>query len=93
MVLSTLRQPDKLVWIGTKNGLFSFKSAYHIEKNMYKATRDNRFLRGLENYLEIESSSYYEEFFVEDLQQLAPHQGKSVQKKHCPRPLCVLFVE
>lgn len=31
MVLSPLRHPDKLVWIGTKNGLFLVRSAYHLE--------------------------------------------------------------
>lgn len=32
MVLSPLRHPDRLVWTGSKNGLFSVKSAYHMEK-------------------------------------------------------------
>jgi hypothetical protein len=31
MVISPLRQEDKLVWIGAKNGIFTVKTAYHLE--------------------------------------------------------------
>jgi hypothetical protein len=35
MAICPQRQQDKLVWVGTKNGIFSIKSAYHLarEKN------------------------------------------------------------
>jgi hypothetical protein len=32
MVICPQRQQDKLVWVGTKNGIFSEKSAYHLRK-------------------------------------------------------------
>jgi hypothetical protein len=32
MVICPQRQQDKLVWVGTKNGIFSVKRAYHLRK-------------------------------------------------------------
>ena len=32
MAICPQRQQDKLVWVGTKNGIFSVKSAYHLAK-------------------------------------------------------------
>jgi hypothetical protein len=32
------RQSDRLVWVGTKNGLFSVKSAYHLAKDSYDSS-------------------------------------------------------
>jgi hypothetical protein len=33
MVISLNKQVDQLVWVGNKNGNFSIKSAYHLERH------------------------------------------------------------
>jgi hypothetical protein len=39
MVLSPMGQPDFLVWRGSTNGVFTVKSAYHIENNKQLCSR------------------------------------------------------
>lgn len=56
MALSPLKQADKLVWVGNKNGEFSVKSAYHLARSrqeMEGATIIILWGRGsMEGYLE-----------------------------------------
>lgn len=35
LVISTFRQTDELIWIGTPKGEFSIRSTYHLEKTYF----------------------------------------------------------
>jgi hypothetical protein len=39
MPICPQRQQDRLVWLGTRNGVFSVKSAYHMAKKTIDCSR------------------------------------------------------
>jgi hypothetical protein len=41
LIICTGRQPNVLVWVGTKNGSFIVRSAYHLAKDMMAGGKEH----------------------------------------------------
>jgi hypothetical protein len=99
--VSSSNQPDKLVWRGTKNGVFSVSSAYHMVKEMEIETQpessnkrgQNELWKGIWN---MRSPNVVKNFMWRACKNILPTKENLMKKKITEEslcPICMLEVE
>jgi hypothetical protein len=99
--VSSSNQPDKLVWRGTKNGVFLVSSAYHMVKEMEIETQpesstkrgQNELWKGIWN---MRSPNVVKNFMWRACKNILPTKENLMKKKIIEEslcPICMLKVE
>jgi hypothetical protein len=97
LVLSPLGHPDQVVWQGTKNGLFTVKSAYYLEmqnriQQMGECSNARQEMEVWKLIWNMKAPPVLKNFTWKLCHNLLPTRVNIYSKKIVPDPLCPCFL-